>query len=61
MPEGRSRRDGEQSPTGPKPDSLKIDLPWEEAVRRAMSVPVPPGGVPARETQKRKRRTEPKG
>lgn len=40
---------------GPESDSLKIDLPWEEAARRLVSAPVPPGGVPKRETQKRER------
>jgi hypothetical protein len=38
---------------GAEPDRLKIDLPWEEAVRRAMHAPIPPGGVPEREKRKR--------
>lgn len=40
---------------GPESESLKINLPWEEAVRRAMAVRVPPGGIPERVTQKRER------
>jgi hypothetical protein len=36
-----------------EPDTLKIDLSFEEAVRRAMRATIPPRGIPDRETQKR--------
>jgi hypothetical protein len=39
---------------GAEPERLKIDLPFEEAVRRAMQSPIPPGGVPERKKRKRR-------
>jgi hypothetical protein len=40
--------DNEKTPLGPEPERLKIDLPWEQAVGRALNVPLPPGAVPER-------------
>ena len=42
--------------SGPEPERLKIDLPWAQAVTRALNVPLPPGGVPERVKPKRGRR-----
>jgi hypothetical protein len=36
-----------------EPATLKINMQFEEAVRRAMHAPIPPGGVPEREKRKR--------
>jgi len=38
----------DRSRTGVRPETLKIDLPWEEAVARALRKPIPPEGVPGR-------------
>lgn len=32
--------------SGPVPDVLKIDVPFEAAVRWSVSTPIPPGGLP---------------
>lgn len=40
--------------TGPKPVTVKIELPWEEAVARALRKPIPPEGVPDREKRNHK-------
>lgn len=34
---------------GPEPDRLKIDGDWESAAGKAVTKPVPPGGVPDRD------------
>lgn len=31
---------------GPKPDHLKIDVPWEDAVKKALEKKRPEGGWP---------------
>lgn len=47
--------------SGPEPERLKIELPWEQAVRRALNVPLPPGGVPERVKPKRGRPPKKRG
>lgn len=43
---------------GAAPDVLKIDVPFEEAIRRLVPTPVPPEGLPAPRIRERR---SPKG
>jgi len=43
-----------RSPPGPEPETVRIDLTFEEAVRKALQKPIPPGGIPERPTRPRR-------
>ena len=43
---GHQVSEKEKRTPGAEPETLKIDVPFEEAVRRALAKPIPPGGVP---------------
>ncbi|MEZ6234938.1 MAG: hypothetical protein R3B68_12170 [Phycisphaerales bacterium] len=34
---------------GPDPERLKINIDWDKAAEKAVTKPVPPGGVPDRD------------
>ena len=39
---------------GKEPERVKIHGSWEEAATRMIRTPLPPGGVPKRETRERR-------
>lgn len=53
MSENRDKR-----PPGAAPDVLKIDVPFEEAMRRLVTTPVPPEGLPDFRIRERERKRE---
>jgi len=46
------------APRGADPERLVIDVPFEEAVRRALAKPIPPGGVPDKPKRPRRGKGE---